>query len=235
MDSIYMNKAMEAYKKNLANVREIMATDPNYMETLEKMVSISEGNTKTGKFPSVSLLPRLSCPWSRCKGTCGEKCYAIKLAKLRPVVMEAYARNTAVLKLCPVAYFRAVGNAIRRASFFRFHIAGDIPNKDYLYMMHYLAENNPSCTILCFTKQYEIVNDYLAHNVKPSNLQILFSGWTNLDPVNPYNLPETTVYKTEADKKPEWIACGGNCLDCAIHDGGCWKAQKGDIVAFKIH
>ena len=231
----YMEKAMNAYKANLEKVRTILEADPSAVETLEKMVSISEGNTKTGKFPSVSLLPRLSCPWNRCKGTCGQKCYAIKLAKLRPVVMEAYARNTAIFKLCPVAYFRAVEKAVRRSQFFRFHIARDIPNMFYLHVMHYIAMVNPHCKILCFTKQYDIVNKYLSENKKPSNLQILFSGWTNLDPVNPYNLPETTVYKTEADKKPEWTACGGNCLDCALHCGGCWDAKNGETVAFKIH
>ena len=73
----------------------------------------------------------------------------------------------------------------------------------------------------------------------PKNLHCLFSGWTNLFPTeggwNPYNLPETTVYAAEEDIRPEWTLCGGNCLDCAVHDGGCWAAKPGETIAFKIH
>lgn len=231
----YLEKAMEAYKRNLEKVQTIMDEADDPAVALEKLVSISEGNTKTGKFPSVSLLPRLSCPWNRCKGTCGQKCYAIKLAKLRPTVMEAYARNTAIFKLCPTAYFVAIEKAVKRSAFFRFHIAGDIPNRNYLFQMHRIARNNPTCKILCFTKQYELVNEYVAKIQKPDNLQILFSGWSNLKPENPYNLPETTVYTTEEEVKPEWTLCGGNCLDCALHCGGCWEAKNGETVAFKMH
>ena len=54
-------------------------------EDISKFVSISSGNTKMGKVASVSLLPILTCP-ARCNGTCGDKCYAKKLALLRPLV-----------------------------------------------------------------------------------------------------------------------------------------------------
>lgn len=231
----YLEKAVKAYKENLEKVQKIMDEADDPVVALEKLVSISEGNTKTGKSPSVSLLPRMTCPWSRCECTCGEKCYAIKIANLRPTVLEAYARNTAVLHLCPTAFFVAVEKAVKRSAFFRFHIAGDIPSRDYLLQMHRIARSHPNCKILCFTKQYELVNDYMDKIQKPDNLQILFSGWTNLKPKNPYNLPETTVYAKDEDFRPEWKACGGNCLDCAIHNGGCWTAKNGETVAFRIH
>ena len=50
-------------------------------------VTISNANSKMGNVASVSLLPYLSCP-ARCAGTCGAKCYAAKLANLRPSVLQ---------------------------------------------------------------------------------------------------------------------------------------------------
>ena len=202
---------------------------------LKRMVSISEGNTKMGKVASVSQLPILTCP-GRCNGTCGDRCYAKKLALLRPSVLKAYARNTAIAKHAPYAFFMAVKEAMRRSKYFRFHVSGDIPNRVYFDRVVHLADAIPTCEVLMFTKRYEIVNKFIeGGGTIPGNLHILFSGWTNLNPINPYNLPETTVYTKDEDIRPEWTLCGGNCLDCALHCGGCWNAKNGDTIAFKMH
>lgn len=225
------NKLLEA----LNNARNEVQTALENGEDISKLVSISYGNNKMGKIPSVSLLPILTCP-ARCVGTCGDKCYAKKLAILRPSVMKAYARNTAVYMARPDLFFRAVERVIATSQYFRFHVSGDIPSRSYLDMVAYLANNNPFCKVLMFTKRYELVNDFIRDNGSvPENLKILFSGWTNLKPENPYNLPETTVYAKDEDFRPEWKACGGNCLDCALHCGGCWDAKSGETVAFKMH
>ena len=233
----FIEKAKKALKENMNKVQTILDADPNHVnvELLVSMVSISEGNRKTGKFPSVSLLPVLTCNRNRCKGTCGEKCYAVKLCRIYPTVLDAYARNTAIYKLCPIAYWVAVDRAMSRSDTFRFHISGDVPDSEYMGMVHFLASKHTHCKILMFTKQYEIVNQYLSENKKPDNLQIMFSGWTNLKPVNPHNLPETTVYEKDEDVKPEWTPCGGNCLSCRRACSGCFNAKQGETVAFKIH
>lgn len=202
------------------------------------LVSISQGNTKMGKVASVSLLPVLTCP-GRCHGTCGAKCYAKKLAILRPTVARAYARNTAVARLAPAAFFAAVRSAMAKAECFRFHVSGDIPSTKYLREVVSCCQSAPHCQVLMFTKRFELVNDYLRFESLPENLHCLFSGWTNLFPseygYNPHHLPETTVYAKDEDIRSEWTLCGGNCLDCAIHDGGCWAAKPGETIAFKIH
>ena len=224
-------KLLSALKEAEEEIRSAM----NRGEDLSKLVSISIGNNKMGKIASVSLLPVLTCP-GRCNGTCGDKCYARKLALLRPSVLKAYARNTAIAKLAPVAFFNAVSNAMASARYFRFHVSGDIPNRAYLDLVAYLCKVHTHCEVLMFTKRYELVNKFIEDgNAIPENLHVLMSGWTNLDPINPHNLPETTVYATDADIRPEWTLCGGNCLDCAIHDGGCWAAKSGETIAFKIH
>jgi len=206
---------------------------------VSKMVTISAGNSKMGKVASVSLLPVLTCP-ARCNGTCGDKCYAKKLAILRPSVARSYARNTAVAWLAPEAFFRAVNQAMKSVAYFRYHVSGDVPGPDYLRSVVRSCLDNPHCQVLMFTKRFELINDYIrSSGPLPDNLHCLFSGWTNLFPTeggfNPYRLPETTVYAREEDIRPEWTLCGGNCLDCAIHDGGCWTARPGETIAFKIH
>lgn len=206
---------------------------------VSRLVSISSGNTKMGKVASVSLLPILTCP-ARCNGTCGDKCYAKKLALLRPTVARAYARNTAVARLAPEAFFRAVNQAMKSTTYFRYHVSGDIPSPDYLRSVVRSCIDNPHCSVLMFTKRYEMINRQIeTEGPLPENLHCLFSGWTNLDPTeagfNPHGLPETTVYAKQEDIRPEWTLCGGNCLDCAIHDGGCWTARPGETIAFKIH
>ena len=204
-------------------------------ENLASKVSISWSNNKMGKVASVSLLPWITCP-ARCRNTCGKKCYAAKLCRLRETVRNAYARNTAIAIHAPKAFFRAVNNTMKQICFFRFHVSGDILNKKYFRRVVDVCMKNKHCQVLMFTKKYEIVNEFINKYGKlPDNLHIMFSGWTNLKPVNPYNLPETQVYETEKDCKPDWIKCGGNCLNCALHNTGCWVAKQGETIAFKIH
>ena len=153
-------------------------------------VKFSGGNTKMGAVPSISLLPFITCP-ANCKDTCGAKCYAAKLANLRPNVLMNYAINTAL--------------AIHRPDLYWAHIN-------------------------------DFVNSYIDGNGElPSNLHILFSGWINLKPNNPHNLPETNVFTCEEDFNDDWKVCGGNCFNCACRGVGCWQAQKGDVIAFKMH
>lgn len=204
-------------------------------EKLSDMVTISDGNIKTGKIKSFSLLPFFTCH-KRCLNTCGEKCYAKKICILRPSVLTSYARNTALAKLATKTVFNVIDKSVKNCCFFRFHVSGDIINEKYFSYMVKTALKNPHCTFLAFTKQYEIVNTWIDKNgTLPKNLKILFSGWTNLSPINPYNLPETQVYKTETEKNPSWKDCGGNCLNCAMHDTGCWTAKNGETICFKMH
>lgn len=198
-------------------------------------VKFSGGNTKMGAVPSVSTLPYLTCPAS-CKGTCGPKCYAAKLANLRPNVLTNYAINTALAIYRPDLYWTHINDFVKGCRFFRFHVSGDIINTRYLCEMVQTAKNNPHCEFLCFTKRFNYVNAYIDGNGElPANLHILFSGWNNLQPDNPYQLPETNVFTCEEDFNDSWKVCGGNCFNCACRGVGCWQGNKGDIIAFKMH
>lgn len=198
-------------------------------------VSISQGNSKMGAIPSVSLPAVTTC--RKCE--CSHKCYASKLERLRPSVRSAYKRNLDILMHDPSAYWREVEAAIMLSRFFRFHVSGDIPNYDYLTHMIDIAIRNSHCQILCFTKRFEFVNRYIeqANNTLPSNLHVIFSGWPGLPMKNPFHLPEahvlfrdgTTTASTDA------IQCNGNCTECAVMDGGCWSLRNGQQIVFKEH
>ena len=198
-------------------------------------ISISKGNSKMGDISSVSLPSGLTCR-SDCE--CSKKCYAKRIERLRKSVREAYKTNLEVLKKSPETYWREVEAAVMLSRFFRFHVSGDIPNRDYLDRMFEVSKGNPHCEILCFTKKYELVNGALDEGViLPSNLHLIFSVWRGLKTNNPYHLPEAHVrYKdgtTTTDDKA--VGCGGNCTECALTSGGCWVLKNGEQVVFDEH
>ena len=225
----YNEKNLEKFRAALAEAVEAVKTGTDLR------VRISDHNSKMGAVASVSTPPFLSCPAS-CAGTCGVSCYAAKLAAMRPSVLRAYAINMAIAILRPDVYWSAIDAACKAVRFFRFHVSGDIINAEYFRRMIETAEQNPGTQILCFTKRFEIVNAWMDENgALPSNLHILFSGWTNLVPENPHSLPETNVIQRGEAPEAGWTVCPGNCFDCAITGRGCWAAGRGDTIAFHIH
>ena len=198
------------------------------------MVSISRGNSKMGSIQSVSLPAVITC---RVCG-CNKKCYARRIEQRRPNVKSAYQNNLDILVSHPDIYWREVEASIMMSRFFRFHVSGDIPNSEYLIHMVEVAARNKHCEVLCFTKKYEIVNDYLANGGKfPPNLHMILSAWVGFEMSNPFSLPEAHVrYRDGSTTASESaIDCGGNCAECARTDGGCWSLGKGGQVVFNEH
>lgn len=214
-------------------------------------VKISNGNSKMGNIPSVSLPAGVTC---RPDIDCISICYANKLARIRKNVKAAYQHNYDLLKMNPEIYWREVEASIMMSRFFRFHVSGDIPDMNYLENMVKIASRNRHCQILCFTKKYDIVNDWVAKQlvensvfedklnqghfeVVPENLHILMSGWRDVQMNNPYLFPEAHVrYKDgSTTAKPDAKECGGNCTICAMTEGGCWNLKQGEQVVFNEH
>lgn len=198
-------------------------------------VKISSGNSKMGAIPSVSLPAGVTC---RQDCECSKKCYAKRLERMRPSVHQAYQHNYDLLTHDSDTYWREVEASIMMSRFFRYHVSGDIPDNVYLTHMIEIAERNPHCEMLCFTKKYNLVNDHLdLGGTIPKNLHIIFSGWRGMKMVNPYNLPEAHVRYRDGTTTARENAkpCGGNCTECAITDGGCWTAKHGEQVVFNEH
>lgn len=198
------------------------------------LVSISKGNTKMGLIQSVSLPAVITC--RDCE--CHNKCYALKLERFRKTVAQAYQNNLRVLVETPEIYWREVEAAIMLSRYFRFHVSGDIPNKEYFDNMVEVASRQNHCEILCFTKKYEIVNEYIeAHGELPENLHIIFSAWVGLEMINPFSLPEAHVrYRDRfTTAREDAVECAGNCSECASVGCGCWNLKSGEQVVFNEH
>ena len=197
-------------------------------------VKISKGNSKLGAIPSVSLPSIKTC--RNC--ACQEKCYAQKLERLRPAVRNAYQHNLEVWIKDPETYWREVEASIMMSRFFRFHVSGDIPSFKYLINMVEIAQRQPHCEILCFTKKYNLVNEFIEQGGElPGNLHMIFSGWVGLEMANPFSLPEAHVRYRDGSTtaREDAIECSGNCTECALTEGGCWSLQKGQQVVFNEH
>ena len=201
-------------------------------------ISISQSNIKMGNIPSVSLPAEKTCRNYPCKA----KCYARKLERLRPTVRNAYENNLHILQTEPDTYWREVEGAIMLSRFFRFHVSGDIPDQNYLLRMKQIAKRNPHCELLCFTKQYQLVNDLIGNlravgSSLPNNLHLILSAWPGLPMDNPHSLPEAHVLFKDGTTtaRPDAFPCSGNCADCARTEGGCWTLKDGEQVVFKEH
>jgi hypothetical protein len=207
------------------------------LDAQELHVSISCGNSKMGAVPSVSLPPVKTCSPEAVK-YCGRKCYVKRYVMRRQkTVGAAYERNLYILQNDPEKFWREVNAAVAMSTHFRFGVSGDIPSWYYLRNMAAIAKLNSHCEILCFTKQYDIVNFHLKKHELPKNLHIIFSAWKGLPMENPNNLPEAHVFFKDGTTTAKDGAryCSGNCYECAMTNANCWSLQKGEQIIFKEH
>lgn len=204
----------------------------NANRNLHKL-AISKRNSKMGEIPSVSLPPIITC--KHCE-TCKYKCYALKLCKFRKTMLQSYERNYELLKVNRDSYFLQIKAAASMTRFFRYHVSGDIVDIDYLHRMCKLARELKETEFLCFTKNYEDVNEYLTNHRKPKNMHLIFSlPFDGAEIDNPHNLPTAAVILKGNEPKDEWKICGGNCTECACRGVGCWELKKGETIAFYQH
>lgn len=196
-------------------------------------VSISQGNSKMGAIPSVSLPPVVTC--HNC-ATCSKKCYAVKLARIYKNVRNAWERNLDILKTDRDDYFVQVKAAAMVSGFFRFHVSGDIVDMDYLDRMVKIAKECKKTEFLAFTKNYQDCNKYFESHRKPSNLHLIYSlpfDGAVID--NPHKMPTARVILKGNEPRPTDKVCGGNCSECACRGVGCWELKKGETIAFYEH
>lgn len=200
-------------------------------------IKISSGNIKMGSIESVSLPAGVTC---RPGCLCYDKCYAHKLERIRKNVRESYESNYKLLLEDPDTYWREVNASVMLNTFFRFHVSGDIVDMDYLCNMVAVAMANPHCQILCFTKKYELINEFVedeTNPILPVNLHIIFSIWDGIPCYNPHNFPEAHVRYRDGHTTARFDAyeCAGNCTECALVNCGCWVLEKGEQIVFDEH
>lgn len=206
-------------------------------------LTITTGNHKLGKkVGNLSLPPIVTCiP----KAPCGVNglCYALKAWRQYPNVRTAWSENYELWQTDPREFELQLHQWLERHGLpngkflrFRWHVGGDIPDKEYLLMMRRIAVLHPQVRFRAFTKRYEFFTD--APVVEPANLVIGMSRWPGL--AFPEELLERysqawydhpryhDVYMdTDVVKRP----CPGSCETCHL----CWGMKAGESVVFKHH
>lgn len=202
-------------------------------------IKISTTNTKLGyQIPSISLLPQCSC---RKDAPCAHGCYGKKGNFTYKAVQEAQKHNYDCYVENSNEYFKEIisylNDSLITYKYFRWHTVGDIVDYNYLLGMISVARKCKQVKFLCFTKKFDIVNDYMKNNGKiPDNLKIVFSAWHKAFKVdNPYNFPVAYVFFKKQELNPDIpvmaIPCAGHCPECLA----CWSLKKGQSVFFNQH
>lgn len=215
---------------------DMISKKNEYLKIVDELhVYFARGNSKTGDaVPSVSLIPVYNC--LNCK-QCSGLCYDLRNDCCYPGCRDKRSVNAAILEADPERYFKEINDGVKTLRFFRWHIGGDIVNNYYLEKMIWIAEENPHCEFLAFTKSFDIVNNYLDEKKFPENLHIIFSAWVGLEMNNKHNLPTSNplFFDGSTTAHDGAVYCSGNCTECARTGEGCWVMKNGDEVIFPAH
>jgi len=204
----------------------------------DQHVHVSRGVSKLGHaIPSVNLPPGPTC---RPDAPCFKLCYARKGRFSFQHNKDLTQRNLDLWTTDPVRFERECVCAAYPSRFFRWHSSGDIPDANYLKMMVRVAEDCPNTSFLCFTKKYELVDDFIREQgveAVPRNLKLVYSAWDNFVPRNPNNLPMAYIDLKGKDCPipDDARVCTGYCGDCVLSRYSCWDLNPGESVVFKQH
>lgn len=186
-------------------------------------ISISEGNTKMGSIPSVSLVPVLDC--ANCN-ECRKSCYALKAFRMYQATRDAYSRNSKLAHSDLDEYSRQVMGYIerKRPKYFRWHVAGDILNQEHAEKIILIAVAFPGTKFLCFTKRHDLQFKGL-----PKNLTVVLSCWPGMPLPKNRSLPRAYMQDGTEKRIPHGAReCPGSCEDCKL----CYGLQ-GSVVFHK--
>lgn len=197
------------------------------------MFKVSVGNSKLGKIVNINLPALTTCPHN---ASCRKFCYANKGFYNMPSVKNRYAENLEAWEngnIVDLAKSLEAQIIKSKAEFVRWHSSGDIPDRDYIKLVHIMALMMPEHKFLIYTKRYNWINahikKYSAFADMEENLTIVFSVDDNLKMHNPYNLPVAVVSDTKTKCLNQINK--STCLECKR----CWNLKTNDTMIFKKH
>jgi hypothetical protein len=136
--------------------------------------------------------------------------------------------NWKLLNRSRYRYFTMVENYLRghNPKFFRWHVAGDIKDQDYVEWMKSIAVRFPQTKFLAFTKMA------LDFSGLPKNLTVVYSAWPGSPIVNPHKLPVAFMQDGTETRVTNALECPGSCENCSM----CWALPSiGANVVFHKH
>lgn len=186
------------------------------------MIHISEGNSKMGAVPNISLPPGPA--WGgRPDAPCFATCYANKAWRQYPQVRKAWTENWDAYQSNADDYFDQIYAVLKRSrtELFRWHVAGDIPDFQYLDGMIHIAVDLPKIRFLAHTKRFDLL--LWVKRWTPSNLTIRQSMWPEWAPPGVRDdLPKTWMANALETRIPEdAYHCQGGCRLCQV----CWNPK----------
>ena len=227
--------SIESLKKVLRIAKDFEKILIN-MNTDDIEICISDGNEKIGKVLNVSLMPIVTCcNCSECKFLCYDIKACLQYAK---TVILARMRNTILYRRDPEKYFSLIRKKLknrRKNFYFRWHVAGDIPDAKYFAEMVKIANEFSNFIFWTYTKNYKVVNDFVRKNGKnaiPGNFHIMFSKWDGVKMENPFNFPmyacklKNGNKDTSEEEFKKMFLCPGNCDVCKAINRGCIKGEN---------
>ena len=215
-------------------------------------IHVSDGNTKLGVIPSFSLTPVMTC---RADAPCKDRCYARFAYRCYKQTRRAYDENTKLVQKNLIRFENQM-NAwldLYHPQVFRIHVSGDFCSYEYLLAWSRVIRKHPDTLFFCFTKQWDIVREYMkSHHLMP-NFTIILSAWVPNGDVKTWcppgdllaKLPVAWVVDEKHDEQYSTLAknigverigkirkCSGNCDEC----GMCFHLRKsnGDVL-FRLH
>lgn len=194
---------------------------------------ISNGNSKVGRIPNLSLTPGRSCSPEACKTCLSGGCYAMKSYRQYKNVRAAWDSNTELalsdletMERDLLAYF----GSMVAPRFFRLHVGGDFITREYAEMWARVAAAAPSTNFLAFTKQWDMVRGVEF----PANFSLVLSAWPGTEIPADLRARYSVAWLDDGSEEipASAMECPGNCETC----GACWGlARMGIDVRFKKH
>lgn len=236
-------------KENKGNkkVKREEMKDWTYQEKLDyycnrdDKLSVSTLNGKLGsQICAISLPAVVTC---RYNAPCKKNCYCQKGNQAFATVKGSYTKNYRLFQEDPIGFFDKVTHYLKYSGYkyLRWFSAGDCPNMQFFEGIVKVALDNPNVDFMMFTKQYEIVNDYIklyanVNRAIPPNLKIIFSMWDRSWIVNnPNNFPTAYVSFKDPSRNPTIpetaMECDGHCSTCYK----CWYIKENESVVFHQH
>jgi hypothetical protein len=214
--------------------------------SIEQGGRVSEGN---GKMPgSTFAISAKECKvggkLATVEGSVCNRCYALKLQKLRPSVDQGWTANylkaTSLIEQNPAAWVKAVAFQINRIiakggqPFHRWFDSGDLQSVAMLSAICEAAKATPTVRHWLPTREAKMVKDFLAQGgIVPANLIIRISSTMVNDAPIAGHANTSTVHRK--GQPHHGHACpashqGNNCGDCRA----CWSKDVQN-VSYPLH
>ena len=228
------------FKKRFNRIKKMYSDIETKHNVNNLHVKLQPGNTKTGKLCyTVSLLPIFDC--TNCD-KCHKDCYDFAHDLVFNSVTLDRIKNSLIHLDNPERYWNEISIQIKAnyIQALRINVGGDLKYEDFIFL-NKVAEENPKCQFLFFTKTYDGINRFLdEYGNFCDNVHPIMSTWKDLEMSNPHKLPTSHVlFEDGSTTAPKYgaVYCQGNCSKCLYDDDtkGCWDLKNGESVIFPVH